>query len=552
MPAAARSVGPHSSIASSSTRGRSSAFASSPACRCANRSKLATIFRMRSACASMSWAIGRAGWFAGRSASISCAMPSTPASGLLISCATPAPSSPSAASARERSSMSWAWRSSRVPSSTRFSSVWFQTMISLVCARICRRAAVERDRHRVEGVREIAELVGRVLIDARFEVAGGDLARAAGEQVDAIGEPARERARDDRADHARDADPEQRREADAVHRQQRRVDGLVDDDAEAERRDGRERADDAAVAVVVLRDRVGRRQLALARGREALHFEVRDAEVRAGGDEARAGVDQLDVGVGRRARGDVGAEALERDLRRQDALAAAQRGIERDRDHRVRHAPRSAQEDRPDALAAVHRLAERRHEPDRLDVEGTHRLVVAEAVVGRRVLHVRRRPHRRAVLVEHRDRAEVVALVIDQLQELQQALRRRRLLARAREVEDARVDAQDRRQVLQLGADVVGDLARDGELVVLDRAAQRALADAQRRVARDCERNRRHAEGQERELGEQLHGAGAGSSVNASTSTESRDTGSCALMLKVPVRSVASVSSTSVGLSRRS
>src|SRR6185503_6725244 len=105
-------------------------------------------------------------------------------------------------------------------------------------------------------------------------------------------------------------------------------------------------------------------------------------------------------------------------------------------------------------------------------------------------------------------------------------------LARTREVEDVRVDAQDRRQVMQLAADVIGHLLGDRELVVLDGAAQRALADAQGGVARDREGNRRDPEREERELREQLHGGG--SKVNASVRTESPPMSSCARRLMTP------------------
>ena len=96
---------------------------------------------MRPACSSMSLTMGREGWSAGISASSSWASPSTPVSGLLISCATPAPSEPMAASERERKSRSCASRSSLVFSSTRFSRVSFQATISSVWRRISVRAA---------------------------------------------------------------------------------------------------------------------------------------------------------------------------------------------------------------------------------------------------------------------------------------------------------------------------------------------------------------------------------------------------------------------------
>ena len=139
-------------------------------------------------------AAGSPGGPPGRSASSSCTIPSAPVSGLLISCATPAPSSPSADSERERSNMSWACRSSVVLSSTRFSRVWFHAMISLVCCVIFLRAASSARRHLVERRRQVAELVAAVLGDARLQVAGGDLVRPGRQRGHAVGQPARERA----------------------------------------------------------------------------------------------------------------------------------------------------------------------------------------------------------------------------------------------------------------------------------------------------------------------------------------------------------------------
>ena len=96
-------------------------------------------------------------------------------------------------------------------------------------------------------------------------------------------------------------------------------------------------------------------------------------------------------------------------------------------------------------------------------------------VVAQRVLEVGRLADQRAVLVEHRHRAEVVALVVDELQELEQRLRGGRLvLSRARQIEDARVHAQDREQVVDVARRVAGHLLGDGQLVLLEGAAQGA------------------------------------------------------------------------------
>ena len=183
----------------------------------------------------------------------------------------------------------------------------------------------------------------------------------------------------------------------------------------------------------------------------------------------------------------------------------------------MRQPQRSAQEDRPDALARRQRGAERRHQADALDVGGAHRFVVLQRLVAARILQRRRLADQRAVLVEHRDRAEVVVLVIDEPQHLVQRLRRRRLvLRRARQVEDAGVDAQHRQHVVDVAGRVAGDLLGDRQLVLLQRAAQRALSDAQRRVAGDRDRQRRDREREQGQLGQQLHGAPrAGGRVHA-------------------------------------
>ena len=170
-----------------------------PSCRCRSGAGRAAACSARSCgCAAPrapdpAAAAGRGGRPA-RSASSSWTMPSAPVSGLLISCATPAPSSPSADSERERSSRSCACRSSAVFSSTRFSSVWFQAMISLVCCVIFLRAPSSPLGHLVERRRQVAELVAAVLGDAGLEVAGGDLLRPRGQRRHPVRQPAGEDA----------------------------------------------------------------------------------------------------------------------------------------------------------------------------------------------------------------------------------------------------------------------------------------------------------------------------------------------------------------------
>src|SRR4051794_11653792 len=129
------------------------------------------------------------------------------------------------------------------------------------------------------------------------------------------------------------------------------------------------------------------------------------------------------------------------------------------------------------------------------------------------ILEIRRLARQRSVLVEHRDRADVLALVIDELQELEQQLRGHRFAAgrRAGVVEDAGVDLKDRQQVVDVAVRVSGHLLRYRQLVLFQRAAQRVLADPQRRVAGDRDRQRRDRERQQRQLGEQLQGALPGS-----------------------------------------
>jgi hypothetical protein len=259
-------------------------------------------------------------------------------------------------------------------------------------------------------------------------------------------------------------------------------------------------------AVGVFGDDVAGGQLALARARHALRLQLVDARRRSRREHAAAPVDQLDVDVGRRQRRDVVRQPLQRHLGRQDALAAAERRIERDRQHHVRDAHRTAQEDRPDALARRQRRAQRGHQPHALDVGRAHRFVIAQRLVAGRIVDERGLAHERAVFVEHRHGAEVVALVIDQLQELEQRLlRRRRVLAGTRQVEDARVDTQDRQQIVDVAGRVASDLLGDRQLVLLQRAAQRALADAQRRITRDGDGQRRDGEREQGQLGQQPH-----------------------------------------------
>ena len=211
-----------------------------------------TILRMRSASVSRSCSSGRAGWLAGRSASNSCTIPSAPVSGLLISWATPAPSSPSADSDRERNSRSCAWRSSAVlsldPLFQRL--VPGDDLVGLLGDPPARR--LEARRHLVERVAERAQLVVRRRADARVQVSARDLPRAGRQHL----HPVASRCANSRAakDPTTAAIPIHSSVAqrDPVHRQERGVDRLVDQRAQPQPRHRRVRADQAPPVANVL------------------------------------------------------------------------------------------------------------------------------------------------------------------------------------------------------------------------------------------------------------------------------------------------------------
>jgi len=104
--------------------------------------------------------------------------PSTPVSGLLISCATPAPSEPMAASERERNKRSWASRSSVVLSSTRFSRVTFQPRIFFVAQQDLAARRRERAGHGVERFGQFTQFVVGCHLDLGVQTSPGRWLRA--------------------------------------------------------------------------------------------------------------------------------------------------------------------------------------------------------------------------------------------------------------------------------------------------------------------------------------------------------------------------------------
>jgi len=115
--------------------------------------------------------------------------------------------------------------------------------------------------------------------------------------------------------------------------------------------------------------------------------------------------------------------------------------------------------------------------------------------------------HGLAVSVEQGDHAEVVALVINQVQELPESLVGRQIVPYPGQVQDARLDGHRGPQIAELARHILRDLSREQHLVSLDRFAQGCLADADGGVAGDGERNGGDADREQRELRHQFHGA---------------------------------------------
>ena len=171
-------------------------------------------------------------------------------------------------------------------------------------------------------------------------------------------------------------------------------------------------------------------------------------------------------------------------------LPPPRRRIERHRQHDVRQAQRPAQEDRPDALARRQRRAQRRHQAHALDVGRAHRFVVAERVVARRVLQVRglcrpacrvRRTSRRRRSRRSGDRRAAgtsAAPAATAPRPAPNASGRRCARRRAGSKAGCRCSwTRSRRPAW-----------RPSARFLRQRAAQRVLPDAQRRIARDGDR----------------------------------------------------------------
>ncbi len=175
--------------------------------------------------------------------------------------------------------------------------------------------------------------------------------------------------------------------------------------------------------------------------------------------------------------------------------------------HHMRHMRAAGQEDRTHRAAIAQNRLDGNMPGEVGHVLGRNNLMGSEGIVSRCDRLESSLNHRLSLGVEQSHHAEIVALVVDQLEKLTQGLRGRQRASHAGQVENARLDRQGGLQVGKLAADVLRNLARQQNFVVVDGLAQGRLADPNRRVAGDGERHGGHADGEERKFGQQLHGA---------------------------------------------
>jgi len=177
-----------------------------------------------------------------------------------------------------------------------------------------------------------------------------------------------------------------------------------------------------------------------------------------------------------------------------------------DRQYHMRYLRAASQEDRAHRASIAQNHLDGNMPGETGHVLGRYDFMGAEGIVPGRDQLDGRLNHRLALGVEQGHHAEIVALVVHQLEKLAQDIGSRQRAADAGQIENARLDRQRGLQVRQVAADVLRNLARQQNFVAFNGRAQGSLANPDRRIAGNGQRHGGHADGEEGKLGQQLHG----------------------------------------------
>ncbi len=240
---------------------------------------------------------------------------------------------------------------------------------------------------------------------------------------------------------------------------------------------------------------------------QALEFERGGPRDLARGNRTALAIQKQDVAVTRRKGSQVIGDAAQRHGGHNDAGILVGEALVADRQHQMWHVRAAGHEDRAhNAPITQNRFdgnmpRETGHVLSRKDLMGSEGIVSGcDRLEGGR-------NQRLSLGVQQGHHAEIVALVVHELEELAQGLGSRQRAPHSGQIQDACLDRHGGLQVGQVAADVLRDLARQQNLVALDGLAQGGLADPNRRVAGYGQRRGSHADGEEREFGQQLQGA---------------------------------------------
>jgi len=145
--------------------------------------------------------------------------------------------------------------------------------------------------------------------------------------------------------------------------------------------------------------------------------------------------------------------------------------------HHMRHMRAAGQEDRTHRAAIAQNRLDGNMPGEVGHVLGRNNLMGSEGIVSRCDRLESSLNHRLSLGVEQSHHAEIVALVVHELEELAQGFGGGQRAPHAGEVENAGLDRHGGLQVGQVAADILRDLACQQNLVDLESFAQGRLAD---------------------------------------------------------------------------